>query len=79
MNKNKEDTLDKAPAILDEKYEIFSSQVRLSIMLILLTHTKVKVTDIQQIFKISSGKLEHHLNILVNELKKLIYFQEEYS
>ena len=55
------------PQILDKKYEVFSAQIRLSIMLILNSYHKTKITHIQQAFKISSGKLEHHLMILENE------------
>ena len=55
------------PPILDETFEVFSSQIRLSIMLILNTYQKVKVRQIQQAFNISSGKLEHHIGILEHE------------
>lgn len=78
MNKNINDkntekpfTLD-IPPVLEKKFEIFSSQIRLSVLLIMYTHRKVKIVELQKAFNITSGKLEHHLNILENEnlLKK---------
>ena len=50
--------------LLDKKYEIFSSQIRLSVMLILHSYQKVKIAELQKSLNISSGKLEHHLNTL---------------
>lgn len=52
------------PGLLNKKYEIFSSQLRLSVMLILHSYQKVKIAELQKAFNISSGKLEHHLNAL---------------
>ena len=54
-------------SILDKKFEIFSSQIRLSVILILYNYKKIKVTELQHAFNITSGKLEHHLKILENE------------
>lgn len=53
--------------LLDEKYEIFSSQIRLTIMLILHSYQKVKISELQKVFQVSSGKLEHHLNALESD------------
>ena len=50
--------------ILNSKYAIFASQIRLSIMLILNSQKKVKVTELLHLFGMSSGKLEHHITIL---------------
>ena len=55
------------PGLLNKKYEDFSSQIRLSVMLILHSYRKVKIAEIQKAFNISSGKLEHHLNALEND------------
>lgn len=55
------------PDLLNKKYEIFSSQIRLSVMLILHSYRKVKIAELQKAFNISSGKLEHHLNSLETE------------
>ena len=52
---------------LSKEFEIFSSQIRLSVMLVLYNHSKVKITDLQQAFNITSGKLEHHLTMLEKE------------
>lgn len=57
----------KVPDLILKKYEIFSSQIRLSVMLILLSYEKVKIVELQKAFNISSGKLEHHLNALETE------------
>ena len=68
MNKeNKEDEREidlKVLNLLDKKYEIFYSQIRLSVMLILYSYQKIKISELQKVFNISSGKLEHHLNSL---------------
>ena len=62
---------------LDKKYSIFSSQMRFSVMLILMTHKKIKISELTQLFKISSGKMDHHLRKLEKErfiLKKMALF-----
>jgi DNA-binding MarR family transcriptional regulator len=62
---------------LEKKYSIFSSQMRFSVMLILMTHKKVKISELTQLFKISSGKMDHHLRKLEKEgliLKKMVLF-----
>lgn len=73
INNDLEDSIHLSfPDLLDKKFEIFSSHVRLSIMLILHSYQKVKITDLQKAFSITSGKLEHHINALENDelLKK---------
>lgn len=53
--------------LLDKKFEIFSSQIRLTIMLILHSYKKVKISELQKVFQVSSGKLEHHINALESD------------
>ena len=66
---NKDNNIDqtlnlKISDLMNKKFHIFSSQIRLSVMLILHSYRKVKIDELQKSFNISSGKLEHHLNAL---------------
>ena len=63
--------------LMNGKFEILSSHVRLSIMLILNSQKKVKVTDLVQLFNLSSGKLDHHIKMLEKDqliIKKMELF-----
>lgn len=83
MNEKKDDFEDlknlSFPDLFNKKYEIFSSQIRLSVMLILHSYRKVKIAELQKFFQISSGKLEHHLNTLETDgllIKRFDLFQK---
>ena len=63
-SKPEEGQPDKMLFLLGEKFTILSSNIRLSILLILNTQNKVKITDLVHLFNINSGKLDHHVKIL---------------
>ena len=53
------------PNIIIPSNDIFVTSIRLTIMLILLTHQKVFLNDLQSLLHLSSGNLDHHIRILV--------------
>ncbi|MFX1535653.1 MAG: transcriptional regulator [Promethearchaeota archaeon] len=44
--------------------EIFTTSVRLTIMILLYTHKKVNFTDLQKLLHITPGNLDHHIRKL---------------
>ncbi|MHA2364019.1 MAG: transcriptional regulator [Candidatus Hodarchaeales archaeon] len=47
--------------------KILSSTIRMTTMIILLTHRKVKISELQKLLQISPGKMDHHAKVLENE------------
>ena len=45
----------------------FSSSVRFTIMMILIVHTTATFSELQNLLKITPGRLDYHINQLVNE------------
>ncbi len=46
--------------------EIFTTSIRLTIMLILFSHKKILLNELKEILQLSSGNLDHHIRKLVN-------------
>ncbi|MFX0062503.1 MAG: transcriptional regulator [Candidatus Hermodarchaeota archaeon] len=46
---------------------IFSSSIRLTIMLVLYSHQKTRFIELQKLLKVTPGKLDHHLKKLEDE------------
>ncbi len=65
------------PNIIIPSNDIFVTSIRLTIMLILLTHQKVFLNDLKSLLHLSSGNLDHHIRILVKSnyvtTKKVIF------
>lgn len=45
--------------------EIFTTSIRLTIMLILFSHKKILLHELKEILQLSSGNLDHHIRKLV--------------
>jgi len=52
------------PRDLIRKDEIFSTQPRFSIMLLLYLHQKVGFTELQKLLELTPGNLDHHIRKL---------------
>lgn len=50
--------------LTSEEYKIFASLPRFTIMLILHSNKKAKITDLAKTLNLTSGNLEHHIKIL---------------
>ena len=46
--------------------EIFTTSIRLTVMLILFSHKKILLNELKEILQLSSGNLDHHIRKLVN-------------
>ncbi len=48
------------------KNEIFTTSVRLTIMILLHTHKKVNFSELQKLLQLTPGNLDHHIKKLEN-------------
>ena len=55
--------MDKEKLILPED-KLFSPSIRLTIMILLLTHKKINFTELQKLLSLTPGNLDHHLKKL---------------
>ncbi len=46
--------------------EIFTTSIRLTIMLILFSHKKILLNELKDVLQLSSGNLDHHIRKLLN-------------
>ena len=44
--------------------KLFTPSIRLTIMILLLTHKKINFTELQKLLKLTPGNLDHHLKKL---------------
>jgi len=55
--------MDKPELILPEN-KLFTPSIRLTIMILLLTHKKINFTELQKLLSLTPGNLDHHLRKL---------------
>ena len=55
--------MDKTDLILPEN-KLFTPSIRLTIMILLLTHKKINFTELQKLLSLTPGNLDHHLKKL---------------
>ncbi len=55
--------MDKTDLILPED-KLFTPSIRLTIMILLLSHKKINFTELQKLLKLTPGNLDHHLKKL---------------
>ena len=55
--------MDKTELILPED-KLFTPSIRLTIMILLLTHKKINFTELQKLLSLTPGNLEHHVKRL---------------
>lgn len=57
--------------------EIFTTSARVSVMILLYTHKKIKFSDLQALLRLTPGNLDHHIRKL-EEVKYVVSYKKIY-